>query len=177
MAARRALLALALGALLALPGCGWEPLYADRETGPADLELRAIKVDPIAERIGQRLALALRESLNPDGAPAPQRYRLSTLLTVSRADLGLQQTGLGSRGKLDATASITLRDIRTGAPLLSASSHAVESFDIVANEYAAVVAEDDARTLAVEELRRDIVTQLTLFLQRRAAETPTLRKP
>ena len=68
MAARRALLALALGALLALPGCGWEPLYADRETGPADLELRAIKVDPIAERIGQRLALALRESLNPDGA-------------------------------------------------------------------------------------------------------------
>ena len=119
----------------------------------------------------------MRESLNPDGAPAPQRYRLSTLLTVSRADLGLQQTGLGSRGKLDATASITLRDIRTGAPLLSASSHAVESFDIVANEYAAVVAEDDARTLAVEELRRDIVTQLTLFLQRRAAETPTLRKP
>ena len=66
---------------------------------------------------------------------------------------------------------------RTGAPLLSASSHAVESFDIIANEYAAVVAEVDARTLAVEELRRDIVTQLTLFLQRRAAETPTLRKP
>src|SRR5438067_13176429 len=113
MAARRALLALALGALLALPGCGWEPLYADRETGPADLELRAIKVDPIAERIGQRLALALRESLNPDGAPVPQRYRLSILLTASRADLGIQQTGLRSPGQLDATASITLPDIRT----------------------------------------------------------------
>src|SRR5436309_5030431 len=114
MAARRSLLAVAVGAVaLGLSRCGWRPLYADRETGPADLELRAIKVDPIAERIGQRLALALRESLNPDGAPAPQRYRLSTLLTVSRADLGLQQTGLGSRGQLDATASITLRDIRT----------------------------------------------------------------
>src|SRR5437764_3599471 len=111
MAARRALLALAFGALLALPGCGWERLYADRETGPADLELRAIKVDPIAERIGQRLALALRESLNADGAPVPQRSRLSILLTASPADLGLQQTGLGRRGKLHANAYTTLPDI------------------------------------------------------------------
>jgi LPS-assembly lipoprotein len=171
MAARCALLALAMGTLLALSGCGWEPLYADRETGPADIELRGIKVDPIPERIGQRLALALRESLNPDGAPAPQRYRLSILLQTARADLGIQQTGLGSRGKLVVNATIALRDIRTGAMHLYTTSHAAESFDILANEYASVVAEDDARTRAVEELRRDIVTRLTLFLQRRAAET------
>src|SRR5437879_3013338 len=135
MTARRSLLAVAVGAAaLGLSGCGWRPLYADRETGPGDAELRAIKVDPIPERIGQRLGLALRESLNPDGVPAPQRYRLSILLTTARADLGIQQTGLGSRGKLDANASITLRDIRTGAPLLTTTSHVAESFDILANE-------------------------------------------
>ena len=33
-----------------------------------------------------------------------------------------------------------------------------------------IVAEEDARIRAVEELRRDIVTRLTLFLQHRAAE-------
>ena len=171
MTARRSLLAVAAGtAALGLSGCGWRPLYADRETGPADAELRAIKVDPIAERIGQRLALALRESLNPDGLPAPQRYRLSILLITLRSDLGIQSTGLGSRGKLDATANITLRDIKTGATLLYMTSHVADSFDILANEYASVVAEDDARTRAVEELRRDIVTRLTLFLQRRMAE-------
>jgi len=173
MTSRRALLAVAFGAVLALSGCGWEPLYADRESGPADAEMRAIKVDPIPERIGQRLTLALRESLNPDGATAPQRYRLSILLTATRSDLGIQETGLGSRGKLDATATITLRDIKTGSPLLTASSHTAESFDILANNYASVVAEDDARTRAVEELRRDIVTRLTVFLQRRAADTAT----
>ena len=178
MIARRSLLAVAVGAVaLGLSGCGWRPLYADRETGPGDAELRAIKVDPIAERIGQRLTLALRESLNPDGAPAPQRYRLSILLTSARSDLGIQQTGLGSRGKLDVNANITLRDIRTGAPLLTTTSHVAESFDILANEYASVVAEDDARTRAVEELRRDIVTRLTLFLQRRAAETAPIPRP
>jgi len=168
--ARLPLRALVLSAVFALAGCGWTPLYADRETGPADAELRAIKVSPIPERIGQRLAMALRESFNPDGAPSPQRYRLDTLLTATRSDLGIQQTGLGSRGKLDATVSFWLRDIKTGTALLANSVHTSESFDILANNYASVVAEEDARIRAVEELRRDIVTRLTLFLQRRAAE-------
>src|ERR1700730_15689482 len=171
MAGLRSLLSGAVAAALGLSRCAWDPLYADGERAPADAEMRAIKVDPIPERIGQRLTLALRESLNPDGATAPQRYRLSILLTTARSDLGIQETGLGSRGKLDATATITLRDIKTGAPLLTASSHTAESFDILANNYASVVAEDDARTRAVEELRRDIVTRLTVFLQRRAADT------
>ena len=103
----RLLFALALGIVLALAGCGWAPLYADRETEPADVELRAIKVDPSPDRIGQRLAWALRESFNPTGVPTPQRYRLSTLLTTARADLGIQSTGLGSRGKFDANAIFT----------------------------------------------------------------------
>src|SRR5438094_10616818 len=171
MPVRRAVLALAFGPVLALAGCGWAPLYADRATEPADVELRAIKVDPIPDRIGQRLAWALRESFNPTGVPTPQRYRLRTLLTTARADLGIQSTGLGSRGKFDASANFTLIDIKTGTPLIATTSHVSESFDILANNYASVVAEDDARTRAVEELRRDMVTRLTLFLQRRAAET------
>ena len=70
--------------LAALTGCGWAPLYADRETGPADAELAAIKVAPIPERAGQILALGLRQWLNPTGAPVPSRYLLRTVLT-SRA--------------------------------------------------------------------------------------------
>jgi LPS-assembly lipoprotein len=170
MPPRRTLLALTLGLVLALSGCGWTPLYADRESEPADAELRAIKVDPIPERIGQKLAWALRESFNPTGIATPQRYRLRTLLTTARADLGIQSTGLGSRGKFDASANFTLIDIKTGTPLIATTSHVSESFDILANEYASVVAEDDARTRAVEELRRDMVTRLTLFLQRRVAD-------
>jgi len=175
MPKRRLLLALPLSIVVALSGCGWTPLYADRESGPADEDLRAIKVDPIPERIGQKLAWALRESFNPTGVSTPQRYRLRTLLTTARADLGIQSTGLGSRGKFDATATFTLIDIKTGAALMATTSHVSESFDILANEYASVVAEDDARTRSVEELRRDMVTRLTLFLQRRVADT--LPKP
>ena len=153
-----------------LAGCGWTPLYADRETGPADDELRSVRVAPIPERIGQRLELALRNSMNPDGIPTPQRYILRTTLGIGRSDLGIQSTGIGTRSKLDATATFTLGEIKSGALLLNTTTHVAESFDIVANEYAATVAEDDARTRAVEELRRDMLTRLTLFFQRRAAQ-------
>ena len=57
--------------LAPLTGCGWAPLYADRAAGPADTELAAIKVAPIPERIGQSLALQLRQWLNPTGAAGP----------------------------------------------------------------------------------------------------------
>src|SRR3954471_9174908 len=158
--------------LVALTGCGWVPLYADRETGPADAELAAVKVAPIPERAGQILALGLRQWLNPSGAPVPSRYLLRTLLTISRLDLGILTFGLGTRARVDVFATFTLYEIATSTPLLNASSHAAESFDIVSNYYSNVVAEEAARTRATEEIRRDIVTQLTVFLQRRAAKAP-----
>jgi LPS-assembly lipoprotein len=168
---RRALLCGAVAVSLApLTGCGWTPLYADRAAGPADAELAAIKVAPIPERIGQLLALGLRQWLNPTGAPVPSRYLLRTLLQTTRLDLGILPLGLGTRARFDVVATFTLTDIATGAALFTASSHASESFDILANYYANVVAEEDARERAIEEIRRDIVTQLTVFLQRRAAQ-------
>lgn len=161
---------LAVGLLLALGACGWTPLYADRETGPADEELRAIKVSPIAERIGQRLELALRNSLNPEGIPTPQKYVLATTLQTVRSDLGVQSTGIGTRGKLDVIVAYALIDSKSNVRLVQNSLHVAESFDIVANEYASVVAEDDARNRAIEQLRLVMVTRLTLFLQHRVAE-------
>jgi LPS-assembly lipoprotein len=167
-ASRRLVLGAGLGAALFSAGCGWTPLYADRQTGPADTELRAIKVAPIAERIGQRLELALRNGLDPSGEAA-KRYMLRTSLQLIRQDLGVQSQGLGTRGKLDVYATITLSEITSGATLLNNTVHVSDSFDIDANEYSTVVAEDDARVRAVEELRRDILTRLTLFMQRRVA--------
>ena len=88
-----------------LAGCGWAPLYSDLETGQADEEIHAIRVAPISERIGQKLALALRQSLNPTGEPTRQRYLLRTTLQTQRQDLGVQTQGFGTRGRLDAYAS------------------------------------------------------------------------
>ena len=161
---------LAAGAPLMPLGCGWEPLYGDIETEPASAELRAIKVDPISERIGQRLAITLRNSLNPTGEPTTQRYQLSTTLTTNLSNLGIQSQGLATLGQIDVYATYKLIELKTGSTLLTNTVHVANSFDLNPNQYSTVVGEDDARNRSVAELDQEIVTRLTFFLQRRAAE-------
>jgi len=167
----RAVIALAAVVAQALSGCGWAPLYADVESGPASEELRAIKVDPIAERIGQRLEIALRNSLNPTGEPPPPRYRLSTTLAVTLGNLGIQSQGLGTLGQVDASATFRLIDLKSGSTLLNNTVHVANSFDLNPNQYSTIVGENDAGVRCVAELDQEIVTRLTLFMQRRTAES------
>jgi LPS-assembly lipoprotein len=169
---RRAVLGFALGTPLVVSGCGWTPLYAEPASGPATEELRAIRVEPILERIGQRLQIALRNSLNPSGEPAPERYRLQTTLSVSLSNLGIESQGLASLGKLDVYATYYLIDSKSGQTLLVNTVHVANSFNLNPNQYSTVVGEDDAAVRSVAELNQEIVTRLALFMERRLAEQP-----
>jgi LPS-assembly lipoprotein len=160
-----------LGGLSLLPlpavlaGCGWEPLYADPQTSRAAAELRAVKVMPIPERIGQVLSTGLINSFNPDHIETRPLYRLVVILTSQLQDLGIQSTGLATRGEVQMYANYQLIENAGSKIAQSASIHASDSFDIEANGYSTVVALDDAKLRCVEELRREIIARLTLFLQ------------
>jgi LPS-assembly lipoprotein len=159
---------LALPALLGLPvlsGCGWEPLYADAQTDAASADLRAIKVDAIAERIGQILEFGLRESLNPSHIETKQRYELKVTLQEAQSNLGIQSQGLGTRGEVVISASYQLLELASAKPLQAAGFHANDSWDIQANGYSTVVAQHDAERRCVEELRHEIIARLSLFMQ------------
>jgi LPS-assembly lipoprotein len=169
---RRALLTLTLGLPLALSGCGWAPLYAEPASGPATEELRAIYVEPILERIGQRLQIALRSSLNPTGEPTPQRYRLRITLATYLTNLGIESQGLASLGKFDVYATYTLIDSKSQQTLVVNTVHVANSFDLNPNQYSTVVGEDDAAVRSAAELNQEIVTRLALFMERRLAEQP-----
>ena len=170
MANSRTLISLAATAAQLLSGCGWTPLYADINTETTSEELRAIKVDPIPERIGQRLEIALRNSLNPIGEPTPTRYRLNTVLAVALSNLGIQSQGLATLGQLDAIATFRLIDLQTGSILLTSTVHVENSFDLNPNQYSTIVGEDDTGVRSAAELDQEIVARLTLFMQRRMAE-------
>jgi LPS-assembly lipoprotein len=172
-APRRAFLALSAslaGAGLALAGCGWEPLYGDPQTGPAAAELRAIKVNPIPERIGQLLEIDLRNWLNPTGIPTPSRYVLNTTLQYSLSSLGIQSQGTATLGQIDVHSTSKLNDIRTGRELLQFSLHDQNSFELNPNQYSTVVGEQDAGLRTIAELRRQIVFHLAMFMEKRIAE-------
>lgn len=168
MIARRRLLVQLLPLSLTLPalaGCGWEPLYADPQTGRASADLRAIKVLPISERVGQMLETGLRQALNPDGVETKPRYNLGVTLVTVLQDLGIQSQGLGTRGEVQLTATYRLSEIVGNKQLQVNSIHTSDSFDIQANGYSTVVAQDDAKVRCVEEIRREMVARLTMFMQ------------
>jgi LPS-assembly lipoprotein len=170
LARRRVLAALAFGLPLALSGCGWTPLYGEAASGPASADLRGIYVEPILQRIGQRLELALRASLNPTGEPTPERYRLRTTLATALTNLGIESQGLASLGKLDVFATYTLIDSKSQKILLVNTVHVANSFDLNPNQYSTVVGGDDAAVRSVAELDQEIVTRLALFFERRLPE-------
>jgi LPS-assembly lipoprotein len=150
---------------LVLSACGWEPLYANRDTAVGFSKLEAIKVNPIAERVGQQLEMGLRQSFNPNGEVAKQTYVLAVTLQQVLLNSGIQSQGLGTRGELHLTARYQLIDIATNRVLQTGVVHSNDSFDIQANGYSTVVAETDAGRRDVEELRREIVARMTLFMQ------------
>jgi LPS-assembly lipoprotein len=166
MSPRRSLLALAaLAAPVILDGCGWEPLYAGGGTPPAVAGLRSIKVNPIPERPGQQLEMGLRTAFNAGGEPVKQRYVLSVSLEKSLYSTGIQSQGLGTRGEVHITARYQLTDIDTKKVVQTGFVHSSDAFDIQANGYATVVAQDDATVRDIEEIRREIITRMTLYMQ------------
>jgi LPS-assembly lipoprotein len=151
--------------LAPLGGCGFEPLYAERGKR-WDPALAAIKVGTIPDRLGQRLALSLREQLNPDGVSVQPRYLLSVGITVTRSDLGIRRNATSARSQLNITANFSLLDVKTGAPAYSNSSRAISDFNVLQDGYATLVAEEDAQDRALEQISNEIILKLSLFIRR-----------
>jgi hypothetical protein len=116
--------------------------------------------------------IGLSELRNAIWSRWPMRYRLRTTLVTGLSNLGIESQGLGSLGKLDVYATYYLIDNKSGNTLLVNTVHVANSFNLNPNQYSTVVGEDDAAVRSVAELNQEIVTRLTLFMERRLAEHP-----
>jgi len=157
----------ALGAGLALlvSACGFEPLYVERKSGESwyyqgefdtgiTEEMAKIKVDPVADRIGQLIRNDLIDSFTPRGIPSQARYRLS----VSSIDKQVVQQALrdditATRERVRYTVNYYLYDAQSGQELVKGNSLAYLSYDILSNPYSTTFAQkkiekDGARIIA-----------------------------
>ena len=159
----------ALGAALA--GCGFHPLYGDRQKTDVDVDLSSISVDLVPERIGQLLAMSLRDSLNPTGARVLPRYVLSINVSTSTADLAIRSDGTASRQAYAANASFSLRESTGSKVVLTGSARAYDSFDVGENPYSTIVADSDAEKRAATTMGDQIRTQLAVFMRRQASKS------
>ena len=163
-------------ALLLLGGCGFHPLYARHGQTGYDAELASIKVNTIADRQGQLLAIALRDGLNPRGARVATRYTLDVELSSQRHEIGLRPDGTASRSQINMTAKFVLKDAKNAdrPAVFQGTTHSVSSFDVLTDNYATVVAQHTAEERTVQEIGDDILTRLELFVSaHRAAPAGT----
>jgi LPS-assembly lipoprotein len=161
--------ALAAALLLALAGCGFHPLYAERSPLGYDPALAAVTVRPVPDRIGQILVASLREQLNPRGATETPRYVLSIGLTVNRSDLGIRRDNTTSRAELRLDVSLQLTPSGGEAVLFRDTLQTLTAFDLPDDAYAATVAEQSARAAAAADLGREIAVRVAVFMQSQRA--------
>lgn len=154
---------------LLLCGCGFHPLYAERDQGGFDADLAAVKVATIQDRLGQELALSLRDGLNPQGIKVPARYVLDVKLIPQRNDLGIRSDGTASRTQMMIIANFQLKEIATDRTVLQGTTRTAVSFDALNDEYANVVARQSAQERSLRDISDDIRTRLVAYLSRHRA--------
>jgi len=156
-------------ALLALTGCGFQPLYAERPSGQgvAD-QLASVDIEPINTRVGQELRNKLMFGL-AGGKSAPSVYRLTIALTTTASKLAVAETsGRGEASFVQARATYVLKRIDTGEVVLQATQNANASYDQTEQRFANYRAEIDAENRAVGVLADLMRTRISAALARRA---------
>ena len=146
-----------LGALAALPACGFTPAYGP--SGSAGrLQGRVSLSEPDGEpgyllnrRIDERLGYA------PAGA-----YRLETVIETSETDLGTTSTGATTRYRIIGSVDIRLTDTATGQVLLSDTVDSFTSYSATGSSVATLASKRDALERLMTILADRIVDRLIL---------------
>ena len=157
-------------AALALPGCGFQPLYARSGSGPSAPRagLQLIAVGLIPERTGQLLRQALQARLDHGDAPPAKRYDLAVGFGISSEGIGIQQdnTVTSVRFVGQANWTLTTRDAKR-ATVTSGSARAVDGLNTFDQQYFAQDQETETATRRIAESVADQITgQLALWFEK-----------
>lgn len=162
-----------LGVLLALCGCGFEPLYVEKKHnnmwyygGDFDTsitsEMSQVSIQPISERFGQVTRNELMDLLTPKGAPKQPKYRLFVNLsnkTVSDQALRSDITATRKMVKYKVRYYMTEGTER----VLEGDSIAYVSYDILANPYSTTMAQKKGDEDAAKIIANDIALRLGAY--------------
>jgi LPS-assembly lipoprotein len=163
-----------LGAVLLavmLAGCGFRPLYADRQAHDlgAASELAKIQVAPISDRLGQLVRNHLIDQLTPLGKASAWRYRLTVVLTPSQEGVALAQDQAATRYNFQLRSKFILAELSSGAEILSGSARSIAVYNVVSADFSTLTAEADARRRAAREISDEITIRLAVFFTRRSS--------
>lgn len=167
---RRALLGWPV--LLALPGCGFHPLYGSNGAGAgAQQGLGLVSVGIIPDRPGQLLRQALQARFDHGDAPPAKQFDLSVSYRVSSEGLAVQEDTTVTRLRFVGRASWTLttRDA-TRATVTTGSARAVDGLNMFDQQYFARDLETDTiDRIIAEAIAEQITMQLAMYFEKHPA--------
>ena len=166
---RRRILATFAVASLAVAGCNLRPLHGGARGAAINQSLAQIEVRPIGGRLGQVTRNFLIDELNPAGLSVASAYRLELDLERDDAALAIQLDDTITRFNLIVAATFSLRRLADDQVVYRSAARRVSSFNVDAQPFATLIAEQDAERRAVRELSRQIRTQLVSWLGRQPA--------
>lgn len=149
--------------LLALGGCGLQPLYSGGSSGVVSQALSGISVTPIDGKNGWLVRNALSERLGNGGTA---RYRLDVELDDRIEGFGVRRDDAVSRERRTLRARYQLIDAEKGTVLLDATAGSDAGIDVVSSDYATIAAENSALERLSGIVADQIVARIALYVQR-----------
>ncbi len=156
--------------LLALPGCGFHPLYASDgpAAGPAREGLGLIAVAIIPERVGQLLRQALQARFDHGDAPSAKRFDLAVSFSFGAEGIAIQHDNTVTRIRFIGQAKWTLtkRDAAR-ATVTTGSARVVDGLNTFDEQYFAQDMETESvQRRVTDEVANQITTQLATFFDK-----------
>jgi LPS-assembly lipoprotein len=159
--------AVTMVALLALPGCGLQPLYGGGSGSPVSVALRSIEVAPIGGQSGWLVRNKLIDRLGAAGSGQAQ-YRLDVTLDDNITAFGLRGDRAATQERRTLRARYQLVSLPTGMVVLDATAGSDAGIDIVSSEYATVAAEQTALENLSNIVADQILARLAIYARRTA---------
>jgi LPS-assembly lipoprotein len=165
--------ALLLIAAFALPGCGFQPLYADNDNLGVSTTLSTIYIEPISERIGYDLRNDLLDRLDASSSAASARYRLRLYLRELEEPVVFQPNTAITRYNYTLTAHYDLLPKDVADAVKSGDITAFAAYNVAAAPYlySTVAAQRDAKTRAANDIAERIRVELAVYLRQVAEQT------
>lgn len=157
--------------LLLIGACGFTPMYgagsngSGIDTGGA---LSQVEIALIPDQEGVYLRNLLIDNFYQDGYPSNPAYIL-TVAQIGQAvqDLDITIESEATRKQIRLATSFTLTDRGTQKVVLSRNITALSSYNVLGSQFTTRISEDDAREAALNDLARQIETQVALYFKRK----------
>ena len=144
--------------------CGFQPIYSQQNQMQVAQHMTQIRIANIADRHGQMLRNQLIDKLYGTSTyPTAPKYNLEIRNFSEKIDsVGIKKDATTTRGRITMTGQLILTDF-SGKTLLNRKLKAINSYNILEDQYGTLITRQDAQERTIKELASDIETQISLY--------------